>query len=154
MKMVNYYCRMGVMFCMTAMLYGCNSYNVEPLPYDRGLVEVTVIENPKVKVTDFVDVMVDEFGARNIKVRCVPESYVQQPDEYVIKYDARQSWDFSSYLSDATIRISKDNFPVAKGKYHHVGQSCSFDLFTKWRGTEWKMKDLYDELLQNYPKRK
>ena len=82
----------------------------------------------------------------------VPQYYVANPNEYVIQYDARQSWDFSPYLSDATIRVIQNNLTMAKGKYHHVGRSCSLDIFTKWRGTEWKMKDIYDELLKNYPK--
>ena len=84
-------------------------------------------------------------------MRCVPQSYAAKPKEYVVCYDARRSWDFSPYLSDATIRISKDGMTIAKGKYHHTGGSASLDVLTKWRGTEWKMKELYDELLKNYP---
>ena len=133
------------------LLYGCNSYNVKSLPYDPNLKDIVVVDNPKVIVADFVDVMTDEFNAREIKVRCVPQSYAAKPKEYVVFYDARRSWDFSPYLSDATIRISKDGMTIAKGKYHHTGGSASLDVFTKWRGTEWKMKELYDELLEYYP---
>ena len=133
------------------VLCGCNSYNVKSLPYDAELKDVVVVDNPKVIVNDFVDVMTDEFNSRKIRIRRVPQSYTVKPNEYVLRYDARQSWDFSPYLSDATIRISKDEMTVAKGKYHHAGGSASFDFFTKWRGTEWKMKELYDELLKNYP---
>ena len=133
------------------LLYGCNSYNVKSLPYDPNLKDIVVVDNPKVIVADFVDVMTDEFNAREIKVRCVPQSYAAKPKEYVVCYDARRSWDFSPYLSDATIRIRKDGMTIAKGKYHHTGGSASLDVFTKWRGTEWKMKELYDELLKYYP---
>ncbi len=133
------------------LLCGCNSYDVKSLPYDPNLKDIVVVDNPKVIVADFVDVMTDEFNARNIKVRCVPQSYAAKPKEYVVCYDARRSWDFSPYLSDATIRISKDGMTIAKGKYHHTGGSALLDVFTKWRGTEWKMKELYDELLKYYP---
>ena len=133
------------------LLYGCNSYNVKSLPYDPNLKDIVVVDNPKVIVADFVDVMTDEFNAREIKVRCVPQSYAAKPKEYVVCSDARRSWDFSPYLSDATIRIRKDGMTIAKGKYHHTGGSASLDVFTKWRGTEWKMKELYDELLKYYP---
>ena len=133
------------------LLYGCNSYNVKSLPYDPNLKDIVVVDNPKVIVADFVDVMTDEFNAREIKVRCVPHSYAAKPKEYVVCYDARRSWDFSPYLSDATIHIRKDGMTIAKGKYHHTGGSASLDVFTKWRGTEWKMKELYDELLKYYP---
>lgn len=134
------------------LIGGCNSYKVRSLPYDKELKDVVVIKNQKVIVSDFLDVMIDEFNARSIKVRLAPLNYNPTPHEYVIQYDARQSWDLSPYLSDATIRVMKDNMTKANGKYHHIGGSCSFDIFTKWRGTEWKMKDIYDELLKNYPK--
>lgn len=94
--------------------------------------------------------MTDEFNVRKIKVRSVPQNYVSKTNEYVVHYDARQSWDFSLYLSDASIRIMKDGMTVGKGRYHHTGGSASLDVFTKWRGTEWKMKDLYEGLLKNY----
>ena len=87
------------------LLCGCNSYDVKSLPYDPNLKDIVVVDNPKVIVADFVDVMTDEFNARKIKVRCVPQSYAAKPKEYVVCYDARRSWDFSPYLSDATIRI-------------------------------------------------
>jgi len=135
----------GMLFC------GCNSYKVSPLPYDAELKNISVINNPRVVVDDFTDVMVDEFAKRKIKLHNVTSELSDKSEGYVITYDARQSWDCSLYLSDATIRIIKDGMPVAKGKYHHIGQSFSLDIFTKWRGTEWKMKDLYDELLKNYP---
>ena len=132
---------------------GCNSYKVKALPYDADLKRVVVVENSKVIVNDFVDVMIDEFGERGIKVSVAPSNYAAKPAEYIIQYNALQSWDCTTYLSDATIRVSRGDSVLAKGRYHHIGGSCSFDFFTKWRGTEWKMKDLYDELLKNYPRR-
>ena len=95
-------------FFMVAMLCGCNTYYVKSLPYDPELKDVVVVHNPKVIVTDFVDVMTDEFNVRKIKVRNAPQDYVGTPNEYIVHYDARQSWDFSLYLSDASIRILKD----------------------------------------------
>ena len=132
------------------LLCGCNTYQVKSLPYDPELKDVVVVHNPKVIVKDFVYVMTDELNARKIKVRNAPQDYIGMPNEYVVHYDARQSWDFSLYLSDASIRIIKDGMTVGKGRYHHTGGSASLDIFTKWRGIEWKMKDLYEDLLKNY----
>lgn len=131
---------------------GCNSYSVQSLPYDPEMKRVVVVVNSKVQVPDFLDVMVDEFNARNIKVFSAPCNYTAKHDEYVIRYLALRSWDIAPYLADATVRISKNDLLVAKGHYHHRGGSCSLDIFTKWRSTEWKMKDLYDELLKNFPR--
>lgn len=138
--------------CVMLAVCGCNSYNVSALPYDSRLTSVVLVENPRVIVHDFTDVLQDEFNARNIKVVRKPENYVQTRDEYVIRYDARQSWDFSNYLSYAMIRVEKDGMTMATGMYRHIGRSCSLDIFTKWRGTQWKMSDLYGELLKNYQK--
>ena len=141
-----------LVICGVLFVSGCNSYNVRPLPYDSRLNNVVLVENPKVIVHDFVDVLQDEFNARNIKVIRKPENYVAKPDEYVVRYNALQSWDLSNYLSYAMILIEKDDMIKAKGTYDHVGRSCSLDCFTKWRGTQWKMSNLYGELLKNYQK--
>lgn len=70
---------------------------------------VTVVQNPKVIVPDFLNVMEDEFGARGIPVMIANANHVAKAGEYVVTYDARQSWDFTTYLSDANVRIVKDN---------------------------------------------
>ena len=46
------------------LLCGCNSYNVKSLPYDPNLKDIVVVDNPKVIVDDFVDVMTDENSLR------------------------------------------------------------------------------------------
>ena len=135
---------MGLMVC------GCNSYRVTALPYDEELKRVVIVENPKVKVSDFVNVMTDEFNKRNIRAEQVSNLYISRPDDYVLRYEARKSWFLMPFLSDATVRINKDGMTVAKGKYHHVGESFSLDFFTKWLGTSWKMKRFYRDLLKNY----
>jgi hypothetical protein len=134
-----------LVFCGSLLVCGCSSYDVKALPYDSSLTSVVLVENPKVIVRDFVDVLQDEFNARSIKVIRKPGNYVAKSDEYVVRYNALQSWDISLYLSYATIRVEKDNMTKAKGIY----KAGSFDL-AKWRGTQWKMSNLYGELLKNY----
>ena len=57
-----------LVICGSLLVCGCSSYNVKSLPYDSSLTSVVLVENPKVIVRDFVDVLQDEFNARNIKV--------------------------------------------------------------------------------------
>lgn len=137
---------------LTAFVIGCNTYDVRPLAYDPHLKYVAVVKNPDVKVGDFLDVMENNFGSRGIRVKYVEGSYEGSIGEYVVQYGAKRSWDITPYLADATVKIRKDGITVGRGHYHHVGGSCSWDVFTKWRGTDWKMKDLYDELLRSYDK--
>lgn len=137
--------------CMM-VLAGCNSYKVRPLKYDPNLTEITVIENPRVIVSDFVDNIEDEFGARGIAVKVAGAGYVARSGEYTLSYEARQSWDFTNYLSDAKVNIRKNNVTVAHGRYHHNGGSASLSFF-KWQGTATKMEPLYEELLEEWDKR-
>lgn len=145
---------MRIVLCavLAAFVIGCNTYDVRPLAYDPHLKQVFVVKNPDVKVSNFLDVMEDNFESREIKVKYVDGPREVAADEYVVLYDAKRSWDFAPYLADATVKIRKDGVTVGHGHYHHVGRSCSLDVFTKWRGTDWKLKDLYDELLRSYGK--
>lgn len=112
------------------------------------------MRNPAVRVSDFLDVLEDNFNARGIKVSRVESAAAVKEDEYSITYDALRSWDFVPYLADANVRVHKDRMIVAKGHYHHVGRSVSWDFFTKWRGTEWKMRELYDRLLRQWDEKR
>lgn len=132
------------------LLSGCNSYQVRAIPYDADFKTAVVINNPKVRVSDFEAVLEDAFSEHGIDVRVVSDGYVPKKDEYVIRYNALQSWDFVLYLTDASVRVQKGSRPIGRGQYHHNGTNMSLDIFTKWRGTAWKMSDLYDELLKEY----
>ena len=88
-------------------------------------------------------------SARDRACKKVGKCYLEK-DEYGIRYSARQSWTFVTYLSDAYVRIYKGNLLVAEGRYHLIGQFFCLSLF-KWQGTETKMKPVYDELLKNFP---
>ncbi len=133
---------------------GCNTYQVRPLPYDAELKEVVVVDNPKVIVPDFRMNLEEQFGAHGFRVRVQSNTMAVKPGELVIRYDARRSWDFVTYLTDASVFAYKDGVLVGRGQYHHVGQSFSLDIFTKWRGTEWKMAELYERFFSNYPQQK
>ena len=133
--------------CLSAV--GCQSYDVRPLKYDPEMKSVTVVLNPKVIVRDFLNVMEDEFGVRGIPVMIANASHVAKEGEYVVTYDARQSWDFTTYLSDANVRVVKNNLLLGRGHYHHRGGSMSLSLW-KWQGTQAKMAPLYGKLLQEW----
>lgn len=133
------------------LVIGCQSYDVRPLKYDPEMKSVTVVKNPKVIVPDSLNVMEDEFGARGIPVMIAHANHVAKEGEYVVTYDARQSWDFTSYLSDANVHVVKDNLLLGRGHYHHNGRSMSLSLW-KWQGTRTKMVPLYGKLLQEWKK--
>ena len=143
--------RLSLLAC-AMVIAGCNSYGVRPIHNEPGMTSVTVINNDRVIVPDFADVLADAFADRGIKVRWAGSAYNPAPGEYLVRYNALRSWDFVAYLSDATVRVEKDGVTIGKGHYHHIGGSLSLDVFTKWRGTKKKMEDLYDRLLKEYQK--
>lgn len=139
-----------VAMAILALLAGCNSYRVKAIPHDDNFKTAVVINNPKVRVSDFEAVLEDAFAEHGIGVRVVSEEYIPTNDEYVVRYNALQSWDVVLYMTDATIRVQKGSRQIGRGRYHHNGTNMSLDIFTKWRGTSWKMRELYDELLKEY----
>ena len=140
--------RMLLMIAVAFCLIGCTSIKVRPLQYDSELKEINLIDNPKVIVDDFVPVMEKHFATHGIALKRVPEFTQLNANEYGIRYSARQTWDFSTYLCDAYVNIYKGNMLVADGVYHLIGGG-GFSLL-KWQGTETKLTPLYNELLKNY----
>ncbi len=141
------------MLLLTAVicLAGCTSTDVRPLQYDANLKEIKLLDNPKVIVDDFVPVMELIFSQRGIALKRVPQFTQLDANEYGIRYSARRSWDFTTYLSDAYVNVYKGNLLIAYGKYHLTGGAWSLSLL-KWQGVETKMKPVFDELLKNYPR--
>ena len=131
------------------ILAGCTSIEVRPLPYDAQLKEISLIDNPRVIVHDFVSVMEEHFSRHGIALKQVPQFAQIGENTYAIRYSAQQSWDFTTYLSDAYVNVYKGNLLVACGKYHLIGGSACLSLL-KWQGTEKKMAPVFEELLKNY----
>lgn len=144
------WCKFLMAIVGMTFVVGCNSYRVKAIPHDDNFKTAVVVNNPKVRVSDFEAVLEDAFAEHGIGVRVVSEGYVPSNDEYVVRYNALQSWDFVLYMTDATIRVQKGSRQIGRGHYHHNGTNMSLDIFTKWRGTAWKMHRLYDELLKEY----
>ncbi len=130
------------------LLAGCTSLEVTPVPETSNIGTVKIIENPKVKVSDFLFVMTTCLGQQGIASAVERPDYCPLKDEYVIRYKALRSWDFAPYLSDADILVQKNSMLVGYGKYHHIGGSASFS-FCKWNSTRSKMEPLYLELFRN-----
>ena len=140
-----------LLFSVVLCLVGCSTnIEVSPLQYDKNLKEISLINNPKVIVRQYVPTLELYFARHGIGVKRVSESTELGPDEYGIRYSARQSWTITTYLSDAYVDVYKGNKVVAVGKFHLVGGSFCLSL-SKWNRTETKMKPVLEELLKNYP---
>jgi hypothetical protein len=132
-----------VLLAMTS----CTSIDVRPVPGAQTIKSVSIRENPKVAVSDFVDVLVAGFLRHGINARVITAT-AESKDEYVVTYVAYRKWDMAAYLVDATIRIEKGGEIIASATYHlKGGGGLSLE---KWNSTKAKLDPVIDELLQNY----
>ena len=141
--------RMTGVSLMTAllMLAGCTSSQVQPL---RVATErICVLENPKVLVDDFVEVVREGFSRHGITTQVYQQiPHAQCP--YVLTYSALRSWDFAPYLSVAELTIlGPQRQKVASAQYRLRGKG-GLSLM-KWQGTRSKIAPLIDELLAQAP---
>jgi hypothetical protein len=128
-------------------LAGCTTVNVQPVRSDEAISSVVIRENPKVAVSDFLDVLVDGFQRHSIATRVVRADVAVPSDSYVVDYVARRSWDMAPYLVDASITITRNGSRIAHAEYHLKGKG-GFSLM-KWQGTRTKIAPVIDELLKD-----
>ncbi|WP_066458141.1 Sbal_3080 family lipoprotein [Castellaniella caeni] len=133
--------------CAVASLTACTAITVTPVDRAANLRHVCIQLNPKVQVSDFVDVVRSGFDRHGITTE-VFSGDVMEHCEYVMTYTARRSWDFVTYLVDAELWIRQDGRQVAYAQYHLKGKG-GFAL-NKWAGTKSKMDPVIDQLLASY----
>ncbi len=128
-------------------LMSCTSVKVESLSKDSSIKQVCIENNPKVKVSDFTDVVRE--GLSNKGIRSVTFSGKKPTNcDAILTYTALRSWDFKPYLSHAELRIWKDGLIIASAEYHlNGGGGLSF---SKWGSTREKILPVMDELLKHY----
>lgn len=126
-------------------LAACTSVTVRPVDPTLTMRMVCIQDNPKVQVSDFVQVLRDGFQRHSIATE-VYSGPMPQKCEYVLTYTALRSWDFSAYLSHAELRIEKGGLQIASAEYHLNGKGGL--SLTKWAGTKEKMDPVIDELLK------
>ena len=131
-----------------SIVVGCTSIEVAPIPVEENLKEISIKENPKVIVDDFLPFVEKEFHNRGIKTYKFKSSQ-EAPTPYILTYTALQTWDFTTYLSHAELKLEKNGRTVAAAVYH-LRAKGGLSLM-KWQGTETKMTPVLDELLQHYP---
>jgi hypothetical protein len=123
---------------------GCTSTVVRPPSANIKMDFVCIQENAKVRVSDFLPVLRDGLDRHGIGSK-VYSGEVPADCEYTVTYTARQSWDFTTYLSHAEIRIEKAGKQVAYAEYHLNGKGGL--ALTKWASVKSKMDPVLDEML-------
>jgi hypothetical protein len=125
------------------LLSACTAVKVSPLASASN--EVCIEENPKVLVSDFVQVLQAGFNRHGIQTRLYRNIPVGECHQ-IITYTALRSWDMAPYLSSADIQVlDAQRRPLASAHYH-LRNKGGLSL-AKWAGTEAKIGPVLDQLL-------
>lgn len=131
--------------CWSFLIAGCTSVDVRPVdPKMHDMSFVCIQRNPKVMVSDFLDVLEEGFARHRVEAR-VFDGKLPKYCEYRLGYTARRSWDIVPYLSYAELLLVKQKQIIGRATYKHIGGSLSWAP-TKWFGTRTKMDPVIDEL--------
>jgi hypothetical protein len=133
---------------VAAGFVGCTSVTVEP--FQAGVKEVVIRENPKVSMDGFLPYVRKNFESRGIATRVIRDTDTAG-DAYVVSYTALRSWDLTTYLSSAEFWIHHRSDLVGHAEWHLRGKG-GFAL-TKFQHVETKLDPVFDELLVHYPQR-
>ena len=140
--------RILVSMMAAAALCGCTSIQVKPVDEVAAIKQVCVVENPKVEVSDFVDVIRDGLNRHGIASTVVNADGARSC-EVTMTYTALRTWDFAPYLSHAELRLWRDGRQIGAATYHlNGGGGLSL---AKWAGTHSKIDPVMDQLLAARP---
>jgi hypothetical protein len=136
---------------LTVAFSACTTVQVSPIDPALPLLHVCIKKNPRVLVTDFVQVLEDGFARHGVTTEVFSG---KKPGhcEFVLNYTALRSWDISPYLSHAELRITQNYHQVAAATYHLEGKG-GLSLM-KWEGTKAKMDPVIDQLFAPPPNAK
>ena len=125
----------------------CTSISVQPVDPDLQVRHVCIQDNPQVIIDGFVEYLQDDFQRHGITTEVIG---TQRPRHcvYVLSYTARRSWDIATYMSTASVSLTRNGRSVASANYRLKGKGGM--SLAKFKGTESKLDDIVDQLLAGY----
>ena len=125
----------------------CTSISVHPVDPDLQVRHVCIQDNPQVIIDGFVEYLQDDFQRHGITTEVIGTQRPRHCD-YVLSYTARRSWDIATYMSTASVSLTRNGRSVASANYRLKGKGGM--SLTKFKGTESKLDDIVDQLLAGY----
>ncbi len=146
------YNRIFTLIVGIVLFTGCTAVKVKPLEASLSISKVCIMNNPKVIVPEFLNVVRDGFDRHGINSIIVNEYAGQDLSKIcqaILTYTALQSWDFATYMVHAELRLDDLNGKKLASAEYHLNGGGGFSLM-KWASVESKMKPVIDELLSSY----
>ena len=133
------------------LIAGCSIQTaVQPIPPQTSISEICILENPKVIISDFLPVVQESISSHGL--RCSVYRQVPSDCVYVLDYVAYQRWDFTLFMSEASIKLYRDKKLVGSVSYQTPTGIFGGGAYpAKWKSTKEKLDPLLDELFKYYP---
>lgn len=133
-------------------LGGCTSIQVNNASgfNPDSVKQVCIVNNPKVIIKDFNNIVERSFARYDIKSKIVNENEDTSLCQTVLHYTALRSWDFAPYMVSAQFNLLQNGRQVSESSFRLKGNGGL--ALNKWRSTETKINELVDQLLNKAPK--
>ena len=133
-------------------LVGCTSIQVNNASgfNPDSVKQVCIVNNPKVIIKDFDNIVERSFARYGIKSKIIKESDDTSLCQTVLHYTALRSWDFAPYMVSAQFNLLQNGRQVSESSFRLKGNGGL--ALNKWRSTETKINELVDQLLNKAPK--
>ncbi len=136
--------KQGIAVSSLLLVTGCTSVDVQPIANTYQPEKICIEENPKVIVDDFLSVVRNRIEYHGIATE-VYEQEIPTGCEYTMTYTAFKTWDVTTYMHHAELRLEKNGQRIGYAEYHLNGKGGL--ALTKWQSTKTKMDPVVDELL-------
>lgn len=125
-------------------LVGCTSVKVVPLARTEAINRICIQKNNAVRVSDLLPVVQRRLEYHHIESVVFTDS-LPENCTYIMNYTARRTWDVVPYLSFAEFSVNRSGVLIASAHFHlRAGGGLSL---MKWRGTEYKINPVIDQLV-------
>ena len=140
----------SITLALTMIVFtGCTSIKVTPIPALYNVQKITIKNNPKVIVSDYVPVIREGFDRHGISTE-ISDNVSNNKDKFSATYTALRNWDIIPYLTHGEVKVWYKGRIIGSATYHLIGNGGL--SFYKWQGVKTKIDPVMDQLLKEYYK--
>lgn len=134
---------LGLVGCTSIQVNNATGFNPESIR------QVCIVDNPKVIIKDFNQIVEHSFARYNIDAKTYKDTDNLSLCQTTLNYTATRSWDMAPYMVAAQFNLLQNGRQVSEASFRLRGNGGL--ALNKWRSTETKINELVDQLLNKAP---
>lgn len=148
---MNKFTKFCVLIVASSVFAGCTLIQVNNATgfNPDSISQVCIIDNPKVIIKDFNQIVERSFARYDIQAKTYKDSDNLSLCQTNLNYTALRSWDFAPYMVSAQFNLLQNGRQVSEASFKLKGNGGM--ALNKWRSTETKINELVDQLLNKTP---